>query len=197
MNIPALHSRINNSRDVPERDPQQRTRIEKAILSGGHLRDSVKCRFARDDLQYFEVLGQVDRKFIACVSRSVGTDREFASSLLLVDQHAADERVRVERFLKELASGFLFSSTPDLAVPRTCLPEPAPILLSPTEFRCVCSHEGFRDLLSRWGFDIELPRPASRLVSEGVEDADQIHVVSVPQLLSRKVGRLATGVLYL
>lgn len=67
------------------------------------------------------MLGQVDRKFIACVIRaSPVTDRDSESgaenenggrgtgtpTLVLVDQHAADERVRVERLLDELCASF-------------------------------------------------------------------------------------------
>ncbi|OBZ76731.1 DNA mismatch repair protein Mlh3 [Grifola frondosa] len=53
--------------------------------------------FARDDLRGARVLGQADRKFIACV---------MGGAVVLVDQHAADERIRVERFLDALCHGF-------------------------------------------------------------------------------------------
>jgi DNA mismatch repair ATPase MutL len=43
----------------------------------------------KESLQHLTVLGQVDSKFIAVVASGV---------LLLVDQHAADERVRLEEF---------------------------------------------------------------------------------------------------
>ena len=56
--------------------------------------------FTRDDLRSARVLGQVDAQFIACVlPPDPGT-------VVLVDQHAADERVRVERFLRELCEGY-------------------------------------------------------------------------------------------
>src|SRR4051794_37371868 len=59
--------------------------------------------FTATNLANAEVLGQVDRKFIACAIR----DHPGGDILLLVDQHAADERVRVEHFLREYCEGAL------------------------------------------------------------------------------------------
>ncbi|KAI0660771.1 hypothetical protein C8Q70DRAFT_972342 [Cubamyces menziesii] len=108
-------------------------------------------RFTSTDLRAARVLGQVDRKFVACVihassppvrAPSCESESEFESAdgyrdgdgdagtdanrdaragtgwsegacgrghgaLVLIDQHAADERVRVERFLRSLCEGFL------------------------------------------------------------------------------------------
>jgi DNA mismatch repair protein MLH3 len=47
------------------------------------------------------VLRQVDDKYIVCHVRSNG---QAPSMVLMVDQHAAHERVRLERFLATLVS---------------------------------------------------------------------------------------------
>ncbi|KAH9943246.1 uncharacterized protein BXZ73DRAFT_97297 [Epithele typhae] len=70
-----------------------------ARLADKHHLNVVALRSAR-------VLGQIDRKFIACIFAG-GEGGERSSSLVLVDQHAADERVRVERFLRDVCEGFL------------------------------------------------------------------------------------------
>ncbi|KAJ1971811.1 hypothetical protein H4R33_007145, partial [Dimargaris cristalligena] len=57
--------------------------LDKAIF-GGRLR----------------VIGQVDAKFIACRVQQLANDR--SPLLVLVDQHAADERVRLEQLLAHL-----------------------------------------------------------------------------------------------
>ena len=53
------------------------------------------------------MLGQVDRKFVACVLPASGSEQVGSADiteecdtgvLVLIDQHAADERIRVERF---------------------------------------------------------------------------------------------------
>ncbi|KAI0331238.1 hypothetical protein GY45DRAFT_1322484 [Cubamyces sp. BRFM 1775] len=94
-------------------------------------------RFTSADLRTARVLGQVDRKFVACVIHGSSPPMEAPTSLdkdadgggdagagtgwsegacgrghgalVLIDQHAADERVRVERFLRSLCEGFLAS----------------------------------------------------------------------------------------
>ncbi|CAG8461839.1 17223_t:CDS:10 [Dentiscutata heterogama] len=68
--------------------------------------DFVEHRFSKQDFAQAQVIGQVDDKFIACklpYSRAVGPDLRDGTQqiLVLVDQHAADERVRVEMLMKE------------------------------------------------------------------------------------------------
>ena len=81
-------------------------------------------RFTRTDLRNARVVGQVDRKFIACVIDSIsqrdeddeaeGAHAARDMSLVLIDQHAADERVRVELFMDETPPFMngLFASEP-------------------------------------------------------------------------------------
>lgn len=47
----------------------------------------------KQDLQKMQIIGQVDRKFIACRCNSL---------IYVIDQHAADERIRLERYLSRL-----------------------------------------------------------------------------------------------
>ncbi len=69
--------------------------------------------FSKESLANARIIEQVDRKFIAClVSRETLDESRYGSEdedaiFVLVDQHAADERIRVERFLRELCVGFL------------------------------------------------------------------------------------------
>ncbi|KAL7624554.1 DNA mismatch repair protein [Parahypoxylon ruwenzoriense] len=68
---------------------------------------SVESRLSKDNLRNAQVIAQVDRKFIlAKVSLLLppanGTTKgEDASSLIIIDQHAADERCRVESLIKD------------------------------------------------------------------------------------------------
>ncbi|CAD6574993.1 MAG: DNA mismatch repair protein [Alectoria sarmentosa] len=67
---------------------------------------SFSAKLSKQGLNAARVISQVDKKFIlVCVNRSPNTnDREDAELLVLVDQHAADERVRVEDLLADLKS---------------------------------------------------------------------------------------------
>jgi DNA mismatch repair ATPase MutL len=57
-------------------------------------------RYDPDLLRRAIVLNQIDRKFIACCHRG----RE-VHTILLVDQHAADERIQLERLIREFCEG--------------------------------------------------------------------------------------------
>ncbi|RIA92058.1 hypothetical protein C1645_766016 [Glomus cerebriforme] len=62
-------------------------------------------RFCKKDIEQAKVIGQLDNKFIACklpCTQNIDQDIEKRNILVLVDQHAADERVRIEMLLKEL-----------------------------------------------------------------------------------------------
>lgn len=76
------------------------------------------ARLSKASLANAEVLAQVDKKFVLIKAMS-STDTTLASSnqatlLVLVDQHAADERIQVEALFQELCAPVSFDST----VPR-------------------------------------------------------------------------------
>ncbi|CAF9913243.1 MAG: DNA mismatch repair protein [Alectoria fallacina] len=77
--------------------------IQKAFTQSSA---SCSAKLSKQGLNAARVISQVDKKFIlVCVNRSPATyDREDAELLVLVDQHAADERVRVEDLLADLKS---------------------------------------------------------------------------------------------
>ncbi|KZW04185.1 hypothetical protein EXIGLDRAFT_737842 [Exidia glandulosa HHB12029] len=129
--------------------------------------------FSRDDLRSATVLGQVDRKFVACI---------LSETLVLVDQHAADERIRVERFLRQLCE-----DGADLQL----LEEPVPVLLTKREATLLATNQRFRDAFARWGVRVE--------ANIGDDDDDtwqeqrteqsyvQVWVHSVPQVIADKL----------
>lgn len=144
-----------------------------------------------------EVIEQVDRKFIACriakqVPRSLEDPFEDPSLsegiLVLVDQHAADERIRVERLLKKLCMGFL-GTTPGVEV-RELIP-PRPVLLTQHEFFSIMGSQDIRDSLRIWGVQVVVPGKNSgsgHTSDPGSSGYVQIHVKTVPEIVGEKVG---------
>lgn len=88
---------------LPTGDNQPRSFAQKADrMFNGIQSEEIIENIEKAQLERLQVIAQVDKKFIACrlVSRSSEKDL-----LVMVDQHAADERVRLERFLAELYKG--------------------------------------------------------------------------------------------
>ncbi|KZT71436.1 hypothetical protein DAEQUDRAFT_666030 [Daedalea quercina L-15889] len=170
--------------------------------------------FSRDDLLNAQVLGQVDQKFIACVLHTDFVDdvqedipMPGGKVLVLIDQHAADERVRVERFLQELCLGFLQHRTVSrvdhlgdesstvVGIRTRSLEPPTPILLTRHEAE-ILYNEDIQAAFRRWGiaFSDSVP-PSVRCTEQAdVTQAEtsesgysQVHVDTVPELLGDKL----------
>ncbi|KAG5857552.1 hypothetical protein ANANG_G00020660 [Anguilla anguilla] len=58
-------------------------------------------RFTKDMIHSMKVVHQVDKKFLACLINTRDMDAESGNLLVLVDQHAAHERVRLENLITE------------------------------------------------------------------------------------------------
>ncbi|KDQ08852.1 hypothetical protein BOTBODRAFT_148476 [Botryobasidium botryosum FD-172 SS1] len=153
----------------------------------------------KDDLLSAKVINQVDRKFIACVIDPSTNDSSHrnadAYSLILVDQHAADERIRVERFLRDFCNGFLRNGIER----RDLSDQPRPILLTRREATALISRDGHLDAFARWGFDIvkpDVPAIPTDLDPQDDDDTDnetdedgyiQVLVKGVPEVVSDKL----------
>lgn len=148
-------------------------------------RDSTAL-FEREDLAQAIILGQVDKKFVACLIDAEDGSR----SLVLIDQHAADERIRVERFLKELCLGFLGHGDPDSGVEIELLSPAVPILLTRHEAVVLKRSVEVQDAFASWGLQFHsLESVAEQSDTDNGEDGNgytQILIKSVPAVVSSK-----------
>ncbi|KAG8723536.1 DNA mismatch repair protein [Ceratobasidium sp. 395] len=132
--------------------------------------------FSASDLKNAQIIAQVDTKFIACLLRCP------EGILTLIDQHAADERVRVEKYLKRLCSGFLRGEVEVLSTEK-----PRRVLLTRRETEILQAH-GVPDLLERWGLWVELNMPTSQW-SPSTQESEffQVDVTGVPDVIASKL----------
>lgn len=156
--------------------------------------DHTRTRFHKRDLLKAQVINQVDRKFIACLvhldpSTHGQTQNNLAadgSTLILIDQHAADERVRVERFLSEICSGFLQHCQGTGGVDVSDLSPPVPILLTRHEASRLAAIEEVQSAFDRWGVRFD---GLTKLTS-GDEASDgyvQVFVRTIPAIVGDKL----------
>ena len=207
---PRIEKRLNvpSAGLVPVIQPKARLASSESTLPCEAGFNSGSGQISRQQLLYARVIGQIDRKFVGCIVNSQsGTPPLIyesnnsrptsAETLILVDQHAADERIRVEGFLGPLCLGFLYSHSggtdPKEATPIIRLTPPYPILLARHE-ASLLKDAGIRDLLRCWGISLQ-DNPAkgsdrySSIGSNG--DFEQVFVTSIPEVLNDKVGTLS------
>ncbi|KAJ7437811.1 hypothetical protein B0H11DRAFT_1829727 [Mycena galericulata] len=176
------------------------TKFADYLRTGQSYGDSTTAssrRFQKADLRSAQVINQVDHKFIAClISDSSGGTDTAGRTVILIDQHAADERVRVERFLKELCLGYLSNVNAgddggNFLRLRELSP-PVPILLSRHEegqLRDLSIRQAFR----HWGFlFVDISEPGSCDPELGVDAGStsgysQVFVRSIPEVIGDKL----------
>ncbi|KAI8934361.1 hypothetical protein NX059_009096 [Plenodomus lindquistii] len=81
------------------------TDIEKAF--GQVTADTKSETLSKQGLQHAEVIAQVDKKFILVKMRpspDAGSNGQATDLLVLIDQHAADERIQVEELFRKLCT---------------------------------------------------------------------------------------------
>ncbi|KAF9226706.1 hypothetical protein BS17DRAFT_865354 [Gyrodon lividus] len=163
--------------------------------------------FRKEDLQNARILSQVDRKFIAClvglehgpvetekVTPSCEEDDHPADgkTLILIDQHAADERVRVERFLKTICRGFLCHQEGSGGVETKQLSPPVPVLITQREASRLSEVLAYQKTFESWGFqfsglqDVRVTQQVDT-APDGDAGYTQIFVSAIPQVVSEKV----------
>ena len=146
----------------------------------------------RDDISRMRVISQLDRKFIVCVvdaaseSNGSGQTSNYSKRILvLVDQHAASERVRVEGYLKTLCHHFLNPEHDgSQSTFHVKLEPPRPVRLGRREASILRSSA---QILKRWGFVLSWPETEDRDQNTDQEVHKQVLVHSVPQVVGEKV----------
>ena len=153
----------------------RRRQEQRAFKSQTHT----TSRFSKEELCNARIIGQVDCKFVACSLPGDSTN-EGEPVLVLIDQHAADERVRVERFLKELCKGALQGGVESVA-----LDAKKGVVLTRDEATLLEQKEVLQEL-RRWGLHVEPVAIMESLTANWV----QVDVLAVPGFLRDKVRRL-------
>jgi DNA mismatch repair protein MLH3 len=156
---------------------------------------SCLARLSKDALCKAEVISQVDKKFILVRMPSSPKDRETQSTtdvLVLVDQHAADERIKVESLLDELCSGDKSSTQSDYRsklgfsslVNFAILETPLQFAVSPQEHG---HFEAFASSFAAWGILYDTTSTASaNNRANPIEVTAKLSVTALPPAISER-----------
>lgn len=108
---------------------------EDKITPTGSVYDNIKSAVIENmHIGPFKIMGQINKEYIIA---------ENAEGLLIIDQHAAEERVNYEKMLKELREN---------AIRKQQLIQPIVVETSAAEFEKIISS---REMLERCGFEID------------------------------------------
>ncbi|XP_054720163.1 DNA mismatch repair protein Mlh3-like [Uloborus diversus] len=89
-------------------------------------------RFSKSALENLKVVGQVDCKFIACIVSNINENNTNQNLLVLFDQHAVHERVRLEELTEEL---YEINENNEKIVKTSSLTSPLKLVLETEEIR--------------------------------------------------------------
>ncbi|TPX19995.1 DNA mismatch repair protein [Coccidioides immitis] len=143
---------------TPNQLEQENTRLSGVLPIAADFENACSSSFTgrltKSGLTNAQIVAQVDNKFILLrMIESLGDKSGFQRILVLVDQHAADERIRVERLFDELCG-----SSPSHTVDTTPLPEPILFKVSSEEARLF---ESRTDYFASWGCSYSTSRDKS------------------------------------
>jgi DNA mismatch repair protein MLH3 len=152
-------------------------------------------RLSKDSLEGAEVVAQVDKKFILIKTLSLvgaGTPEDAQQTLLvLVDQHAADERIRVETLFRQLCmpmtsncSSYQSKLGYSAQVASTVLEKPIKFTISQHEQLHFTTHA---ERFAFWGilFDVETTNIPESLGASR-ETQDLLSVIALPPSISER-----------
>ncbi|GFT15613.1 DNA mismatch repair protein Mlh3 [Nephila pilipes] len=151
-------------------NPSEVNNLEKSQISTSlsHILILNSYRFTQSSLNSLKVIGQVDCKFIACIIQDFNNNFQNKNLLVLFDQHAVHERVRLEELIEDL-----FEIRENKKTVKTVPISPhINITLEPEEMRLLHS---YRLSLKDVGFDTYY-----------TDEENIVHVSSLPSCLVNK-----------
>ncbi|KAH6646070.1 hypothetical protein BKA67DRAFT_525807 [Truncatella angustata] len=144
---------------------------------------NVEAKVSKDALRAAEVLAQVDRKFILAKAplepiSSTKCPEDQISLLIVIDQHAADERCRVEALMASY-----FNPGSSGAAQTETLDKFLQYEISTQERSLFERHESY---FEHWGIEYQLNTIASRLQLQSIKFPSFLKVTSLPPSIAER-----------
>ncbi|KAL8711646.1 MAG: hypothetical protein Q9220_004056 [cf. Caloplaca sp. 1 TL-2023] len=136
--------------------------IEKAFTEASF---STPAKLSKAALKNAKIISQLEKKFILVLLNPSPSDFDSQPILTLIDQHAADERIRIENLLTDLCTApstitlqltASYAHKPTIAT--SLLPKPLKFVIQPQEHSLFATHAQH---FAHWGILYDLHPPSS------------------------------------
>jgi DNA mismatch repair protein MLH3 len=125
--------------------------IDKAFKE---VSTGINGQITKDALRKAEVISQVDKKFILVKLKCRSRTAPPANTLVIIDQHAADERIRIEILLSELCAKPNPALPGESSILTTTLEKPLTLEVSMKEIKLLRTHQQH---FTNWGIIYDVP----------------------------------------
>jgi DNA mismatch repair ATPase MutL len=145
-----------------------------------------KSTISLENLRTARFIAQVDRKFLICrVDATIEQHEAHKKSgvlgyIVAIDQHAAHERIRLEKVISQLLQGFICDDLKTVAISR----DKQKVIVSQSESDTFRGIPAMTRLLCRWGMIVEGLKGYEGNTSEN-NDKD-IYIQTVPEILANR-----------
>ena len=134
-------------------------------------------RISKGALRNAEVISQVDKKYILIKLNSLNYEVEAGENiqgplLVVIDQHAADERIRIEGLMQELCSPQQPNISGDSGIQGIYLEKPLSYIVSKKEITLLQNH---RNHFSDWGISYDIS--AKVTTTDGEDHGSQTVII--------------------
>ncbi|KAJ3105309.1 Protein O-linked-mannose beta-1,4-N-acetylglucosaminyltransferase 2 [Phlyctochytrium planicorne] len=141
----------------------------------------VSTKIQKQDLLSLHIIGQIENKFIAATFQ-----RDASCGLLLIDQHAADERIILEKLTEDLFQNTLMVSSSVRSANAQRITDV--ISLDPPMLTSMSSEEAerafnAREMFMRWGIGIGFPNSGQQRQRKSDAQVD-LPILMIPKLIS-------------
>ncbi|RKF78790.1 putative dna mismatch repair protein [Golovinomyces cichoracearum] len=158
--------------------------FKRVNITSSEIDSSFNGRISKRALKESEFISQVDKKFILVKLSTDQNELSLKSDeiLVMIDQHAADERIRIECLLEELCTPFqVIGTDASCRIKTYVLKKPLEVSLTLGEIEVLSNHQQH---FSSWGISYQLPEKEK--ITSPTAKSLTLSILSLPPVIAER-----------
>ncbi|TQS35703.1 hypothetical protein Golomagni_03869 [Golovinomyces magnicellulatus] len=163
---------------------QYKNYFKSVNITSSEIDSSFNGRISKRALKESEFISQVDKKFILVKLSTDQNELSLKSDeiLVMIDQHAADERIRIECLLEELCTPIQLVDTDSSCRIKTYVfKKPLEVSLNLSEIEVLSTHQHH---FSSWGISYRLPEKGH--ITSPAAKSLTLSILSLPPVIAER-----------